>query len=124
MAGSAIAGTVRSGSGSGPWGVKGLPVDFEADAVDASFPDFSPALEGGAAVAVGVVLDGATPPDTLDIKILDVDGIDLLAGAGAIVTTSRRLPISPPAPFTGRLTITVGGNTQVGARAKIIPYIL
>lgn len=124
MTGTAIALPERSGSGSGPWGVKALPADFTADSVDASFPTFPLDPGGGALASVGVVPDADSPPDTLSVQILDVDGIDLLGGSGAIVTTARRLPVSPPEVFTPGLTLVLGGNTLVGAKARIVPYFL
>ena len=124
MPGTATAGAVRSSAGVGPWGLQGIPIDFVADSVDASFPSFPLSDLGGALVAVGIVYDEDVPPDTLSVVASDTDGIDLLAGSGAIISGTRRISISPPAPFTPGILLTLAGNTTVSAAVRLILYIV
>ena len=124
MPGKATAGAVRSSAGVGPWGLKGIPIDFVADAVDASFPSLPLSDLAGAFVAIGIVYDDAVPPDTLSVVVNDTDGIALLAGSGAIISGTRRISISPPAPFTPGISLVLGANTTVSAAVRIILYIV
>ena len=75
---------------------------------------------------------GATAPsDNYDITIEDVDGVDVLGGAGNnrdAANTERVMPLygtTPhPCPINGALTVKIAGNIVNAATGKIKLYFV
>ena len=70
------------------------------------------------------VVFGATPPNALALTVDDADGIDLLSGAGASITSTKRITNSPPQIFSSGLTVTPTGNTTAGATITVKLYFI
>ena len=70
------------------------------------------------------IVFGTTPPDALGITVNDADGIDLLSGAGASVTATKRITNSPPRIFYGDLIVVPTGNTTAGAIITVKLYFI
>ena len=96
--------------------------DFVADGAGVfasqNLPDFGGRLAGAA------VVFGATPPNALALTVDDADGIDLLSGAGASITATKRITNSPPQVFSSGLTVTPTGNTTAGAIISVKLYFI
>jgi hypothetical protein len=122
MAGSWAAPVYITGSLSGalnkPYGVQKT---FTADAADGSIPaDEEIVGLSGHLIGVDVVF-GTTAPNSLTVALKTHDGITIVTDGP--MTTSTRITVSPPVPFSGGLKILCTGNTTNSATAKIIPLV-
>ncbi len=101
---------------------KTYEADFVADG-SGVFPQVSFSDKGGFFRHARVKF-GTVPPNSLEIKVLDKDGIDLLGGSGSGVnafTASGKVDVSPQAHKNG-ITIDLSGNTTVSAEVKVVLY--
>ena len=78
----------------------------------------------GNLASAAIMFDATTPPNALSITITDADGIDLLGGAGASITATKRVTNSPPQIFDNGLNIIPTGNTTAGAIIAIKLYFI
>ena len=102
--------------------VQTISFDFVADGAGV-FASQSIADIGGRLAGAAVIF-GATVPDALGVTIDDTDGIDLLSGAGASITATKRITNSPPQVFSSGLTVTPTGNTTAGAIITVKLYFI
>ncbi len=96
-----------------------VDITYTADDTDGSIPDVTTLSYGG--LIVGAThAPGATPATTLmDVVAEDVNGVDMLCGAGVnIVTTADMMRVPYPDgavytafPVVGSLTVKMSGNS-------------
>ena len=99
------------------------PIIFTADSADASFPQIIISGITGRLASARVVFDTNTPPDTVDIKVADSDGVDLLGGTGDGFTVTGKVTLSPPEQFVNSLIVDLADNSTNSARVKVILYV-
>ena len=103
---------------------RSLYLNFTADGAGAfEAITIAPPIESRALAGCAVAF-GATPPNALALTVDDADGIDLLSGAGASITATKRITNSPPQVFSSGLTVTPTGNTTAGAVVAVKLYFI
>jgi len=98
---------------------QGIVYDFVADSSDGSVPDLIINDMSGFLCGVDYIPDETTPPDSLDISVQQIDGIERASGtfaeAGFLEPTDGQY-----VPFAGGLVVSLSGNTTNSAGGKII----
>lgn len=123
MAGSWGSLVIRKGYlNSAPAKPYGLEYELTADSANGSIPDLSKVEISGYLVAIDVVFDSTTPPDTITVVFKTSDGIVLLASSA--LTSSGRIDVDPALPFSDGFIITCSGNSTNSAKAKIILLVV
>jgi hypothetical protein len=81
--------------------------------------------------SMATVPGSPAPTDNYDITIEDVDGIDVLGGAGMNRDTANAERVMPlygstphPTPINGKLTIKIANNAVNGAKGLIKLYFV
>lgn len=94
---------------------------FTADATDASIPDLDlSGLPSAFLTDIAVVVDDTTPPDTLTVTVLDIDGATAFTETG-ITATARVAASDRPALVRG-CTVAFSANTTNSAKARVTLY--
>ena len=101
--------------------------DFTASATDASFPATGTTTQFGPVGAIiddiGIIFDGTTAPDSLDVSITDGYGAVIYSAANLTATQVRGL-LTQTIPIVNGMTVTLSGNTTNSAKVKIIVYLV
>jgi hypothetical protein len=99
-----------------------------ADAADASFPDQAIILSEGILTAIKTVPGGTpTTSGATDVTLEDVDGVDVLGGAGLDLVTTANQTIKPLVgavydniPFSKGLTLKIANNAVNSGELTIV----
>jgi hypothetical protein len=117
---------VRPGSGLGR-----LVFDCVGDAADGTVPDTETAADIVGQVLAATTIPGETgPTDNWDFALVDEDGVDVLAGAGANRDTANAEQVAPllggvyaPRPVSGKLTLVVTNTSVNDAEFRIVVWV-
>jgi hypothetical protein len=106
-------------------GASGAVADMEVDDL------FLSGGYGYSLHSMATVPGSPAPTDNYDITIEDVDGIDVLGGAGMNRDTANAERVMPlygstphPTPINGKLTIKIANNAVNGAKGLIKLYFV
>ena len=102
-----------------------IEMDWTADSVDGSVPEgVSPVVHGNV-TRITTIPDGDNAPSDYDLVVMDVELIDIMAGGGAGRSGTGRGQIifENPVSVNSTLTISITGQTKLGAKGKVLIYL-